>query len=251
MTGSTNADLVAAVAAGSPDRSVLVADVQTAGRGRLGRRWQAPTGTALMFSVLLRPGSVPVSRWGWVGALLGLAVVAALDERVPGAGLKWPNDVLLGSRKVAGVLAEMTGGALVVGAGINVSLTERDLPRPDATSLVLAGADRDGLRREVLLAQVLDAFAPLLDRWQRTAGDIERSGLRQRYLARCTTVGARVEVQLPDGTRVVGVATDVAADGSVVVDDGVVVRRFAAGDVQHLRVGRSTATEGRARGDDG
>lgn len=235
--GSTNADLSAAAATGAPDRTVLVAELQSAGRGRLGRTWQAPAGAALTVSTLLRPTAVPPARRGWVGGLLGLAVLAAVRRRTGlVAELKWPNDVLISGRKVAGILAELTGsGALVAGVGLNVTLHTDELPRPDATSLLLAGAEADSLGREYLLAAVLDAFAPLLDRWEAAAGDVDAAGLRSEYLAHCGTVGTPVTILLPDGDRVVGTAVDVAPDGAIVIDDGTGARPYTAGDVLHLR----------------
>lgn len=237
-TGSTNADLAAA--ADTPHGTVLVADVQRQGKGRLGRSWVAPPGTALLFSILLRLPEVPVSRSGWVGAILGLSVLDALHD-VAGieADLKWPNDVLIAGRKVAGILAEIAGDAIVVGSGINVSVTAGDLPRVDATSLVLSGADPARCDRDALLAAVLRSFGAAIGRWQAAAGDIDASGLRADYLRRCVTVGSAVTVHLPDGTAVTGRAVDVATDGSIVIDDGRATRHYAAGDVQHLRPGAS------------
>ncbi len=235
-TGSTNDDLAALVADPTADRTVLVADLQTAGRGRRGRAWLAPARSALTFSVLLRPVAVPQVHRGWVGALLGLALVAGIRRRTGlGAGLKWPNDLLIEGRKAAGILAASVGPALVVGAGLNVTLGRQELPRPDATSLLLEGADPDLVRREDLLAAVLDEFAPRLDRWGAAGGDVESSGLRAEYLQACVTVGREVTILLPDGGIVTGRAVDVAGDGSIVIDDGRVRRRFAAGDVLHLR----------------
>lgn len=234
--GSTNADLVQQAGRGAPHGAVLVTDVQHQGRGRMGRVWQAPAGTALLFSALLRLPGVPVARRGWVGAVLGLAIVGAIRDRARiEAGLKWPNDVLIDGRKVAGILAEMAGDAVVVGAGINVSVAAADLPRADATSLLLSGADPARCDRDLLLAAILDRFGALLTRWQAAGGDIDASGLRADYLRCCVTVGSDVAVHLPDGTTVTGRAVDVAPDGSIVIGDGGRRRRFAAGDVHHLR----------------
>jgi BirA family biotin operon repressor/biotin-[acetyl-CoA-carboxylase] ligase len=233
-TGSTNADLVAAAAAGEPDGAVLVADEQTAGRGRLGRAWQARAGSSLMFSVLLRPATVPVPRRGWVGAILGIAVVRAAAA-VAGveAALKWPNDVLVGDRKLAGVLAELTDDAVVVGAGINVSQSDGEFPVPTATSLRQAGA---GVDREELLSAVLSGFGTLLARWEHAGGDVVASGIRADYLEQLATIGSTVTVQLPANHRVTGRAIDVTVEGMLVLDcDDGTTRRFAAGDVVHLR----------------
>lgn len=129
QTGSTNADLLEAARAGAAEGLVLVAEEQTAGRGRLGRTWSAPAGAALTFSVLLRPAGVPPTRLGWLPLLTGVAVAAAVraETGVP-ASLKWPNDVLVGERKLAGILAEAHSDAVVVGVGLNVTLSRAELP---------------------------------------------------------------------------------------------------------------------------
>lgn len=236
-TGSTNEDLVAQATRGAPDGTVLVTDVQQAGRGRLGRTWSAPAGSSLLFSILLRPIEVPVSRRGWIGALMGLAVTRAL-ARVCGvtARLKWPNDVLIDGRKVAGILAEMNGDALIVGVGLNIDVDATELPRADATSLMLCGVPAVDRDRDAVLAAILDELDWVLDPWLRAEGDVETSGLRRGYLAHSATVGSAVVVHLPDGTNVAGMAVDVAVDGALVVaDDRGRTRKFSAGDVRHLR----------------
>src|SRR5215475_11050829 len=114
-TGSTNADLLAEAQAGAGEGLVLVAEAQTAGRGRMGRRWISPPRRALTFSVLLRP-AVPAGLLGWLPLLAGVAVASALEQTAwVGARLKWPNDVLAGDAKIAGILAERSGSAIVVG----------------------------------------------------------------------------------------------------------------------------------------
>src|SRR5215470_6491119 len=137
-TGSTNADLLAKARSGADEGLVLVAEAQTSGRGRMGRRWISPPRRALTFSVLLRP-PVPPALLGWVPLLAGVAVASAL-ERTAGvdARLKWPNDVLVGDAKLAGILAERWGDAVVVGTGINGLQQRGELPVPTATSLVMA-----------------------------------------------------------------------------------------------------------------
>ena len=214
---------------------MLVAEQQTAGRGRLGRQWVAPAGSGLLFSAAVRVDGIPAARRAWIGALLGLAVirgihrVAALD-----AALKWPNDVLLDERKVAGLLAEGVGDLVVVGAGVNVTTTAAELPRPDACSLVSAGAaDPD---RAALLAAVLQAFDRLLHTWTAAGGEVLGTDLAVEYRGACRTLGRRVRVELPDGGELVGTAVDVAADGALVVDtDDGTRTSFTAADVVHLR----------------
>lgn len=156
-TGSTNADLLAAARAGAPAGSVLAAENQTSGRGRLDRRWQSQPGTALTFSVLLRPAGVPAANRGWLPLLAGVAVASALRSRTGlDVVLKWPNDVLCNGAKLAGILAEQAGDAIVVGVGLNVSSAEDELPTDQATSLLLQGAS--DLDRQDLLAAILREF---------------------------------------------------------------------------------------------
>lgn len=239
VTGSTNADL-AAVAATLDHGAVLTTEEQLTGRGRAGRDWFCPRGAGLMFSVLLRQPAIPPDRRGWTGAVLGLAIVRAMAA-VSGvrATLKWPNDVLLDGHKCAGILGEVADDAIVIGSGINVSLQPAELPRADATSLLLAAGDDVGpgaLDRATLLAGILDEFGSLLRRWAAAAGDIDASGIRGEYLQVCTTVGSRVRLVLPGGGEPVLQAVDVAADGSLVVlDDRGVRRSYSVADVIHLR----------------
>ena len=136
LTGSTNADLLALAAAGSPEGRVLAAEQQSAGRGRLGRAWVAPPRAALTFSLLLRPRDVPRARHGWLPLLAGLATAEAVRAvtRVD-ARLKWPNDVLAGEGKFGGILAEATADAVVIGIGLNVSTEPGELPPPAPGSL--------------------------------------------------------------------------------------------------------------------
>ncbi|MEP6560885.1 MAG: biotin--[acetyl-CoA-carboxylase] ligase [Nakamurella sp.] len=235
-TGSTNADLASAT--GLPHGRVLVTEEQIAGRGRSGRDWFCPPGAGLIFSVLLRLPQVPPERYGWTGALLGLATVRSLRSFDVVARLKWPNDVLIEGRKCAGILGEVAGAALVIGTGINVSLVATELPRADATSLWLSGAGAGALDRGALLAGILDQFGGLLDRWVAAGGDVDFSGLRAEYRQACSTIGSRVRLQLPGGAEVLAAAADVAADGSLIVADGAGRRTtYSAADVIHLLPG--------------
>ena len=233
-TGSTNADLLAEAKSGLPEGAVLVADAQSAGRGRLGRRWVSPPGTSLSFSVLLRPAAVPPASRAWVPLLAGVAVAAALrGEATAGAWLKWPNDVLMRGGKVAGILAEQAGDAIVVGIGLNVTVDRDDLPAGGATSLMLEGAASTG--RERLLAAVLGQLGRWYLDWKGEAGDADRSGLRAEYLGLCATVGRQVSVSLPGGSVVAGEASDVDSAGRLVVRTGAGPVPVSAGDVVHVR----------------
>lgn len=252
QTGSTNADLLAAAAGGAPEGSVLAAEAQTAGRGRMGRRWVAPPGAALTFSVLLRP-AVPPARLGWVPLLAGVAAAAALrSETGVDARLKWPNDVLVRGRKLAGVLSEQRAGAVVVGIGVNVSQRAAELPAPGATSLLLelagaedrpsatppGAAERGGLPgRERLLIAVLGELARWRLAWGSAAarGDPDACGLRDAYRRLCATLGREVRAELPGARAVTGTAADVDAGGRLVVRARSGSVAVSAGDVVHLR----------------
>lgn len=237
-TGSTNADLLARAADSDLDRAVLVAEFQDHGRGRHARSWVAPPRSALSVSVLLRMPGLEISSLGWLPLLTGVAVVNALRSVAEvDASLKWPNDVLVGGRKVAGILAEVSQTvpvpSVVVGVGLNVSLTEDELPVPTATSLALAGAatiDRDTLLRGVLRELAVQWNAWREDGWA-------TGGLAADYRARCATIGQPVRVSLPGDRELLGVATDVDEQGRIVVlpDGGGEPVAVAAGDVTHLR----------------
>jgi BirA family biotin operon repressor/biotin-[acetyl-CoA-carboxylase] ligase len=231
---STNAHVAERARAGEPAGLVVAAEHQTAGRGRLDRVWVTPPRAALTVSLLVEPTGVPVGRWPWLPLLTGLAVVDGV-RRAAGvdASLKWPNDVLVGERKVAGILVELVdrpaGPAAVVGIGLNVSATAAELPVETATSLALAGAT--SLDRTALLQALLVAFADRFGRWCEAGGD----GLRAAYLEACSTLGRPVRVQLPTGGALHGRAVDVDADGRLRVDDGRRVHVLGAGDVVHVR----------------
>ena len=234
-TGSTNADVAAAARGGAAEGLVVVAERQTAGRGRLGRQWTSPPRAGLAFSALLRPRDVPVSRYAWLPLLAGVALVETVRRLGEvDAGLKWPNDLLIGDRKCAGILAESIGDGVVLGVGLNVSLREPELPTPTATSLLLAGSactDRDPLLRALLRT-----LAGWYDRWSEVAGDPEASGLSAAYHRHCRTLGRQVRVALPDGSTLGGIASDVDGSGRLVVtgQDGASTA-VAAGDVVHVR----------------
>lgn len=234
-TGSTNADVLAAAAAGEPEGLVVVAGTQTAGRGRQGRTWESPPGGGLWFTVLVRPDEVPVARFGWLPLLAGVALAEAVQEKAKvEAGLKWPNDLLIEERKCAGILAEATGtGGVALGIGLNTNLGEDELPPAPAGVRATSLRARTGsaVDNEELLAGVLDRLAVRYAEWRTYAGDAEASGLRRAYTENCVTIGKPVRAILPGGAEISGLATTVDIDGRLVVGD----RPVAAGDVVHLR----------------
>jgi BirA family transcriptional regulator, biotin operon repressor / biotin---[acetyl-CoA-carboxylase] ligase len=264
--GSTNADLLARALVGAPEGLVLAAEEQSAGRGRMGRTWVSPPRAALMFSLLVRPAAVPPARRGWLPLLAGVAVASAATSvaGVP-TRLKWPNDVLAGpgnalaggsgpaaaggqaSRgvppgKLGGILTEAAADAVVIGIGLNVSTEPDELPPPGpgpagslaATSLRIAAPP--GPDRDVLLAAILTGFERGYRAWTRAFGDPERSGLGADYTRLCSTIGRRVQVELPGGRLLTGLATGMDADGRLLVRTGPDADLpVAAGDVVHLR----------------
>jgi BirA family transcriptional regulator, biotin operon repressor / biotin---[acetyl-CoA-carboxylase] ligase len=252
-TGSTNADLLAVAREGAREGVVLVAEAQTAGRGRMGRRWTSPPRAGLTFSVLLRPYGVPAALLGWITLLTGTAVAAALPTVASvQPRLKWPNDVLVRGAKLGGILAERSGSTVVVGIGLNVTQHQAELPE-GATSLRLetaaaqegTGPDeaqrQDGviaadLRTRVLVA-VLTALSQRYLAWrdQFSPGDAEASGLRQEYLALCATLGREVTVTLPGGKSISGTADGIDWAGRLEVGTAKGTIPVSAGDVVHLR----------------
>ncbi|MHB1710225.1 MAG: biotin--[acetyl-CoA-carboxylase] ligase [Acidimicrobiales bacterium] len=241
--GSTNRYLLDEARKGAPHGVVAVADHQQAGRGRLGRRWEAPPGSNLLVSVLLRPDLPPGHRY-LAAAVVALAAVDAIAvEAGMAPGIKWPND-LLGSdgRKLAGILAEadLTGGKegglppIVVGIGINVAWPVGDGDLPDelvgtATSLYQeAGRSVD---RTALLHALLAAMEPRVAALATPEGRLAQASALRRQ---CVTIGAKVRVEMA-GERLDGVAVDVTDEGHLVVDTGDGTRTVVAGDVIHLR----------------
>lgn len=215
QTGSTNADLVAAAAAGAPDGTVLVARHQTAGRGRLNRTWDAPPGANLLVSLLFRPLPHPPHRVAWLVALAArraAAHVAGVDAR-----LKWPNDLLVGEAKLAGLLAQVAGDAVVVGLGLNVGWA------PEGAARLGDGLDPLTVLQQLLVE--LDALRALDD-----------AALIDACRQASVTLGRRVRAELPDGSELEGWAIDLDGQGRLaVLDDCAVTHHLDVADVIHVR----------------
>jgi len=244
--GSTNDEMVAK-ATGLPDFSVIVTGSQTAGRGRLGRVWVAPPGASLAISVLLRPvlpGGQPLelSHFGWLPLIAGVAMTRAVQSLVEPerVGLKWPNDVQVDGLKISGLLAELLpgGDAVVMGAGLNLSLTREQLPTPVSTSLDLAGVSLAGDElADAALSAYLVALRELYSDFVRLGADPVASGLSSQLDELCTTIGRQVKVELPGASDLLGSAVGIDGSGRLLVRgslDGRVTA-VAAGDVTHLR----------------
>ncbi|WP_328701857.1 biotin--[acetyl-CoA-carboxylase] ligase [Aestuariimicrobium ganziense] len=247
-TGSTNRDLARWVAgADEAVARVLVADHQTAGRGRFDRAWTAPPGSSLAISVAVWPGREFLD-WTWLPLVTGVAVLRGLGS-VVGASvaerlvLKWPNDVLVagdggvGAGKLCGILAERVDGgvlgrpAAVIGFGINISMQADELPVPTATSLLLAAGSDEAVvpSKSEVVAAVVGELAGLLEVWER------RGHLREAYTEACGSLGVPLRVHVSASEVVEGVGESVDEQGRLVVRTAQGLQSFAAGDVVHLR----------------
>lgn len=269
---STN-DVLLSLAGEAPEFTVVMTTDQTSGRGRLGRTWLAPAGHGLAASVLLTPrsvdgGTLSTDVYGWLPLLAGLAMTRSVAAVLPHASvtLKWPNDVLVGGKKVAGLLAELVqlvpgagsgesvedgaagsrGYGAVIGSGVNLELTAGELPTPVSTSLTLEGA-RGGAQHgnapleggpllDAVLGGYLEALKELYADFLAAGADAAASGLAAAVSERCSSLGQQVRVELPGGSMLVGMAVDLDSSGRLRVrtpDDA--VQAVAAGDVTHLR----------------
>lgn len=234
-TGSTNADLLARSAAGEDiSGTVLVAEYQSAGRGRHGRSWSAPPRSQISFSLGVDATGLAPSAWGWLPLLTGVAVLDAVRATTGiEPGLKWPNDVLVGDGKLAGILAEVASPApvIVVGLGLNVTLTADEAPDPRATSLLMLGSTM--LDRSALLGSILAELTARIDTWRIAGG--ASAGLIADYRARSITLGTRVRALLPGDREIIGIATDLDETGQLHIDTGAQTVAVSAGDITHLR----------------
>lgn len=265
--GSTNLDLVQLAQHESlPDFTVMVTANQVAGRGRSGRSWQAPANTSLAISVLLRPrieDQADLGRLGWLPLLGGLAMAQNVQALLGGQsaeglgskraiGVKWPNDVLVQERKISGVLSELVplnqpgsaagqfgpSVAVVIGAGINLTIPREELPVETATSLTLEGADLPYDLAE-RLDLVLSGYLERLSFWYRKFTEARlsavTSGLRQAVIDNCVSLNREVRAILPGDNEQVGRAVTIDDSGRLVLEVGGQPMPVAAGDIVHLR----------------
>ncbi|MDQ1594895.1 MAG: BirA family transcriptional regulator [Arthrobacter pascens] len=253
-TGSTNADLLRAVTVEPKawqDLAVLTAEHQTAARGRLDRTWEAPERSSVLVSIVLRPVNadgrpLPTQTYSWLSLLAALALRDALLETAGlRADVKWPNDVLVKGRKIAGILAQlgpMGDGSVppvILGTGLNVTLTEAELPVPTATSVQLEGAET--VDRTALLKSYLSRFCTLYRSFcnadgDPTAGLAGGPSLHKRVEAVMVTLGQQVRAHLPGDHEIIGHASRLDESGSLlVVDSSAREHVVTAGDVVHLR----------------
>jgi BirA family biotin operon repressor/biotin-[acetyl-CoA-carboxylase] ligase len=233
VTGSTNADALALAKDGAPEWTVVAADHQTSGRGRRGRAWAGAPGRSLLFSVLLRP-AIPAGEVPVLSLLAAERLSAACDDLTDAAvRCKWPNDLVVGDRKVAGILPEaaVSDGVvrhLVIGIGLNVSMGEEDFPedvRPIATSLSREASVAPDSR--VLLERFLSLF--------RGSYPVAARAAVEAYGSRCVTLGRRVRATAAGGETVEGLASSLDENGGLVVETSQGRRVVSFGEVVHLR----------------
>ncbi len=236
QTGSTNADLLARAASGEDVAgAVLIAEHQTAGRGRHGRSWSATPRAQITMSVGVSIVDVPVAGWGWLPLAAGVAVVDTVSPLLDVAGfdvgLKWPNDVVAGGGKLAGILAEVARPVVVIGLGLNVTQAPDEIGDPGATSLLDLGVTAPDRGR--LVSGLLRELGRRIVAWRFARG--ADWGLAADYRARSLTIGARVRAQLPGGKEVVGTASAIDDHGRLCIEAEGQTVVISAGDVVHLR----------------
>ncbi|CAN2216424.1 BirA Biotin-(acetyl-CoA carboxylase) ligase [Candidatus Nanopelagicaceae bacterium] len=225
LTASTQSDLAELVKSKSVESGeVIVAEFQSAGRGRLERTFDAAPNSALLFSFYISPKRSR-SDWGFIAHLAALTIFEVISAGLPiKASLKWPNDILIGEKKVAGLLAQATDDGVIVGIGINVAMSAKESPVETATSLAIAGSKE--LDRNVILSKFLNAFQSKFEEWD-TGIDFVDS-----YSQVCATLGREVQIEVSGRENRIGIAQSINEFGALVLEDGFEVN---VGDVVHLR----------------
>ena len=202
----------------------VVAEYQSAGRGRLDRKFDSVPHVALLFSFYVKP--VRLTQWGWIPLIAGSAVARTLNEATDSSSFstKWPNDIVSSSGKIAGILCERFRGGIIVGIGINVSTMVSELPVESASSIFIeTGVEID---RNELLPQILRTFEELYEKWELGAE------LTSTYMALSQTIGSEVKISLPDAKVIQGLAIGVDCEGQLMLESG---DRISVGDIAHLR----------------
>ena len=236
--GSTNAEALAWAAGGAPEGALVVADEQTAGRGRWGRTWLSGREASLTFSLVLRPDTTP-EELGLLPLTLGVAVADAIEELTSlDVSLKWPNDVTRDGRKLAGILVEtrVEGNkvaAVVAGVGVNVGWTNDEIPDEiaDRASSLAIELGSEPPTRVALIAAILSWFEPLYD--SLLAGD--GSEILVRATARSALLGRQVIVRRPDGTELDGRAVRLLPNGALEIESGGALQAIDAGEIERVR----------------
>ena len=217
------------LAAGSPRHGdLLTAEYQSAGRGRLDRTFITTRSTALTFSFFIKPVRAR-SEWGFLSLLTGSAVAQTINELTQSDlySTKWPNDILVGDKKIAGLLSEVHGDGVIIGIGINVTTSCDELPVPTASSIFLESHQM--IDRNDLLTSFLNRFSKDLADWEVGAYPLDR------YRATSSTLGRPIIALHPDGSELSGRAVDISPTGSLLLDSGEMI---TVGDITHLSIER-------------
>ena len=226
VTGSTQDDLFELASTGAAiPKTILASEYQSSGRGRLDRTFEAAPHSALTFSMYIEP-KVEKEEWSFLTLLAGLSVYEALHALDPQTvvGIKWPNDLLIGDKKFVGIIAQATAKGVVLGIGINVGMSQEELPVVTATSLAIEGFAQ--LDRNAILAAIINHFEINLEMWEN-----DKSFLAE-YRTASVTIGKDVEVTLPGGKTINSRAVDISYSGGLLLEDG---SEVTVGDVVHLR----------------
>jgi BirA family transcriptional regulator, biotin operon repressor / biotin---[acetyl-CoA-carboxylase] ligase len=225
LTASTQSDLAELVNSSvAKSGEVIAAEFQSNGRGRLDRTFEAPPQSALLFSFYIAPKRAR-SDWSFISFLAALAMREVITENLAeNTSLKWPNDILIGDKKVAGLLAQQIGDGVIIGIGINVAMSADELPVPTATSLALAGSNN--LDRNLLLSGFLNRFVEIFKEWD-SGGDF-----LEKYRQVSSTLGRQVRVEVLGRDSIEAEAVAITAQGALILSDGTEVN---VGDVVHLR----------------
>ena len=225
LTTSTQTDLADLVNSNSAKTGdVIATEFQSDGRGRLDRTFDAPPGSALLFSFYIKPKRARTD-WGFIGHLAALTMQQVISaDNQSQVWLKWPNDILIGDQKVAGLLAQATDDGVIIGIGTNVAMTVEELPVESATSLAIAGFSN--LNRNSILCDFLNRFENNFKEWDNGADFIDR------YSEVCATLGRLVRVEVIGRENRTGKAVSINKLGALALEDGFEVN---VGDVVHLR----------------
>ena len=225
LTASTQSDLAELVNSSvAKSGEVIAAEFQSNGRGRLDRTFEAPPQSALLFSFYIAPQRAR-SDWSFISFLAALAMREVITENLAeNITLKWPNDILIGEKKVAGLLAQISNDGIIIGLGINVAMTIEELPVETATSLAISGSKQ--LDRNLILSKFLNVFADNFANWEDGADFLDR------YSQVCATLGRQVQIEVTGRTNRIGIAQSINEFGALVLADGFEVN---VGDVVHLR----------------
>jgi BirA family biotin operon repressor/biotin-[acetyl-CoA-carboxylase] ligase len=225
LTASTQSDLAELVNSSvAKSGEVIAAEFQSNGRGRLDRTFEAPPQSALLFSFYVAPKRAR-SDWSFISFLAALAMHEVITENlVENTSLKWPNDILIGDKKVAGLLAQQIGDGVIIGIGLNVAMGADELPVPTATSLALAGSN--DLDRNLLFSAFLNRFESIFNEWD------SGSDFLEKYREVSSTLGRQVRVEVLGRESIEAQAVSITTQGALILSDGTEVN---VGDVVHLR----------------